>query len=240
MVSVASHVGRTLHRHEREMSAQEDEMAAEEQRERARADQQWSDRDSEDRKRASHYPSADEVYAKDEARRDTRIAAISKLRDRHDTRRKTLRDKHRAELDKARKVAPTSAAHEPQRVPMEHQGRAFVIWKDLNAARASAMQSVFASTAALRDRADADVLDLTKSTSGNRYMQAGARMAGEAQSRAERAHLDISRKEQQQLDELASRFEREIDGERRRIHQHAVERASLEQRQMEESRRGMR
>jgi hypothetical protein len=36
-------------------------------------------------------------------------------------------------------------------------------------------------------------------TAGNRYMQASASMAGDAQSRAERAYLGISRKEQQQL-----------------------------------------
>jgi hypothetical protein len=73
--------------------------------------------------------------------------------------------------------------HVPQREPEERQGHAFTIWKDLNAARASAMQSVFASTAMLRNKADADVLDLTKSTAGYRYMAAGARMAGDAQSR---------------------------------------------------------
>jgi hypothetical protein len=96
------------------------------------------------------------------------------------------------------------------------------------------------NTAELRDKADADVLDLSQSKSGNRYMQPGARMAGDANGRHEKAHLDISRKEQQQLDSLANRFEGEIESQRRRIHDQAVARADLEQRQMDDNRRAMR
>jgi hypothetical protein len=132
------------------------------------------------------------------------------------------------ELEAARKKPAMAGNHVPQTMPEPHQGHSFVIWKDLNAARQEAMRGVFRSTAMLRDKADADVLDLAKSTSANRYMQAGARMAGDANERHERTHLDISRKEQQQLDSLANRFEGEIDSEHRRIHDHAVERASLE------------
>ena len=53
-------------------------------------------------------------------------------------------------------------------------------------------------------------------------------------------HLNISRKEQRELDSLASRFESEIEAERRRIHSQAVERASLERRPLEENRKAMR
>lgn len=56
----------------------------------------------------------------------------------------------------------------------------------------------------LRDKADADVLDLSKSTAGNRYMKIGASMADDVMDRHERAHLDISRKERHDLDAKAS------------------------------------
>lgn len=104
------------------------------------------------------------------------------------------------------------------------------------------MRGVWRSTAALRDKADAGVLDLSKSTSGSRYMQPGARMAGDAQSRHERAHLDINinKREQQQMDSLARRFNDEIAAERRHIHQHAVEHGELESKQYEENRRAAR
>jgi hypothetical protein len=65
-------------------------------------------------------------------------------------------------------------------------------------------------------------------------------MAGDSNDRHERAHLDLSRKEQQQLDSLANRLEGEIESQRRRTHEQAVERAALEQRQMDENRRAMR
>jgi hypothetical protein len=126
----------------------------------------------------------------------------------------------------------------PQTAPEPHQGLTFTVWKDLDSARQEAMRGVWRSTAMLRDKADSDVLDLTKSTAGNRYMQAGARMAGDANDRHEKAHLDINKREHQHIDAMASRFQDEIAADRRRIHQHAVDRASLEQRQHE--RRAMR
>jgi hypothetical protein len=97
------------------------------------------------------------------------------------------------------------------------------------------MRGVWESAAKLRERADADVLDLSKSASGSRYMQPGARMAGDAQSRHEKAHLDINKREQDQMDHMARGFQSEIDAERRRIHRQATERGELAKRQHEEN-----
>jgi hypothetical protein len=244
MPSTASHVGRTLHRHEREMDSLERDLAHEETSTRAELDRKHAGTKEAALAKASRLPPSggrSPVHIPShEAHIDHRVAQISKLRDQHNLRRKAMRDKHRKELEAARKKPAMAGNHVPQRKPEPHQGHAFVIWKDLNAARQEAMRTVFRSTAVLGDKADAEVLDLAKSTSANRYMQPGARMASDSADRHERAHLDISRKEQQQLDSLANRFEGEIDSERRRTHEQAVARADLEQRQMDENRRAMR
>jgi hypothetical protein len=44
--------------------------------------------------------------------------------------------------------------------------RVFIVWKDRDSARQEAIRGIFRSTAMLTDKADADVLDLSKSTAG--------------------------------------------------------------------------
>jgi hypothetical protein len=149
--------------------------------------------------------------------------------------RKALRDRQISELKAVRAKPSTPGNHAPQIQPEQHQGHAFITWKNLNAARQEAMKGVFRSTAQLRDNADSEHLDLTKSQAGNRYMQPGARMAGDASDRAERAHLDISRREQRELDALASKFASELDADRRKFEQQARERADLQARHASEN-----
>jgi hypothetical protein len=241
MPSTASTVARVLFRHGLEADQFETEVASEEQSLRAQLDREHVDAKQSAKDAASRPPPsggrAPIMMPSDEGHIDNRVREISRLRDKHADRRKAQRDWQARELATARGKGPTSGNHAPQAYPEPHQGLTHVIWKDLDSARQEAMRAVWRSTAALRDKADADVLDLSQSTSGSRYMQPGARMAGDVQSRHERAHLDINKREQQQMDALARRFNDEIAAERRRIHQHAVERASLEQRQMEENRR---
>jgi hypothetical protein len=96
-----------------------------------------------------------------------RVDAISRLRDKHDMRRKAQRDQHSRELAAARSKAPMAGDYVPQREPESRQPT-YVIWKDLDSARQQAVRGVFESTAKLRANADADILNMNK-TAG-RYM----------------------------------------------------------------------
>jgi hypothetical protein len=147
MPSTASHTGRTLHRHEREMDGLERELAHEETSMRATLDRKHNDaREAALAKTARPAPSGGRSPVHIPSRQehvDTRVAEISKLRAKHDDRRKAMRDRHRRELEAARKKPASPGKHVPQVTPEYHQGHADVIWKDLNSARQEAMRAVF-------------------------------------------------------------------------------------------------
>jgi hypothetical protein len=232
--------GRFLHKHEIEADALERELAAEEQSLRARLDQgrqDLRDRQQEQERTPPKFANRKPItIPDDEQHRDTRVVEISKLRDKHNDRRKALRDRHVRELATARATSSTGVKHEPQKEPLPHQPT-FEIWRDLDAARQEAVRGVFRSTALLRDDADAEHLDVSK-TAGRYMGQVATQNA--AQSRHERSHYDLSKKEHRDLEGLEIRFKGEIESERRRIHQQAVERGELAKRQYAENLRASR
>jgi hypothetical protein len=112
-----------------------------------------------------------------------------------------------------------------------------VIWKDLDSARQQAVRGIMEKYARLHDKADDDVLNLDKSTAADRYAKTGGRVAMDMAHQHEQAHMKIARDEYKELRVKWAELEGELESERRRIHQHAVERGQLEKRQYEENRR---
>jgi hypothetical protein len=237
MPSTPYYVARVLFKHGVEADDLEKELASDEASLRAQLDRERADTKAAARERAAtpprsggrppiHIPSH-------ETHIDNRVSAISKLRDKQDvTRRKPQRERHSRELAPARSKPATPENHVPQREPEPWQPT-YSIWKDLDSAQQTAVRGIWESTARLRDKADADVLDMNK-TAG-RYMGQKATQ-DDAQSRHERAHLDINKKEHQQLAMMHSKLSGDLESKRRRIHQDAVERAALHQRQLDRAR----
>jgi hypothetical protein len=234
MVSTESHVARALHRHARETDNLEQELADEQFNMEAELDRKHAGAKQAARDEAATSPPSGgrpPVRMPQDADHERhKSAELAKQSDKHDQRRKANRHRQRAELEKARKIAPTAEKHVPQREPMEHQGAAFTVWLNLNAARREAMLGVFRSTAKLRDDADSEHLNLSKSSAGTRYMGVGQKMADDASDRLVHKHLDIRKREQHDLDLMAGRFEREIEDDKRTIHRQAAERGDMEKR----------
>jgi hypothetical protein len=233
MVSTASHVGRTMHRHEIERQKLDEELAGDEASFRSKlAQKRQNDGKSRPLWQKDHVGAftAAEVEAKKAAEQ------VQGLYHKHDARRAAQRDKQRGELEKARATAPATAKHEPQTQPLPHQPT-FEVWRDLNDARKQAVRGVFASTALLRDKADAEVLDLSKTKGASRYMSAGTAVAADAKGKHEQRHLDISRSEHQELAGLDGTFRSEMAAERRKYEDQARERHEMASRHAAENRR---
>jgi hypothetical protein len=239
MVSVASRVGALQHKHEIESDALERELAQEEVSLRNKLDRDHANAKQSARDQASTLPPsggrAPIRMPKDADHERNSEVELAKLRAKHDERRQALRHKQMMEKTAALNAAQTSEKHKPQTEPLPHQPT-FEIWKDLDDARRRAILGVFENTAKLRDDADADILNLAKTKSADRYMKPGTRMADDAFDRGVRAHYDISKKEDRELAMQHAAAEGEIESKRRRIHQHAVERGQLAKRQYEENR----
>jgi hypothetical protein len=239
MPSVASNVARVLFKHGVEADNLENELAGEEQSLRAQVDPEDTDKkDSASKATSRPAPSGGRAPIRVQTHDqhiDNRVARISELRDRQDvTKRKPQRDRHARELAAVRAKPATPGKHVPQREPETWQPT-YTIWKDLNDAQRSALRGIFESTAKLRDNADADVLNIN--TKAGRYMSQKVTQ-DDAQSRAERVHLDINKKEDGHLAMQHSKLEAELQRDKRLIHEDAVERAALDRRQMD--RRAMR
>jgi hypothetical protein len=237
MVSTASHTGRVLFRHERENDEMEKEFAAEEASLRARLDREHNGVVADARAASSRpAPSGGRAAIRrpgETERIATLDAELAKLHDRHAAKRRPQRDRHIRELQAARNVQTTSAKHIPQAQPAQHEP-IFQIWPNLNAARREAIAGVYRRYAALRDNTDADLF--TQARSAGRYMTPGSAITNVAHDRMETAHLDLCRKEYKELLALAVRFEADIEADRRRVEQHARERADLAAQQSAETR----
>jgi hypothetical protein len=179
MVSVASRVGAQQHKHEIELDILERELAHEEVSMRNKLDRDHANAKRSARDKAATIPPpggrAPIRTPKDADHERHSEVELARLRVKHDARRQALRDKQMKEKTAALNAAPTSEKHKPQREPLPHQPT-FTIWHDVDDARRREIEGIFESTARLKDDADADILNLAKTKSADRYMKPGARM----------------------------------------------------------------
>jgi hypothetical protein len=137
-----------------------------------------------------------------------------------------VRARHLKEIEAARNTRPTPGGHVPLTQPEPHHP-VFTIWKDLDGARRQAILGVYASTAKLRDDADAMHVDVSQSRASSRYVKPDNSLGKKAGEDLEDRHAEISRSEFAQLSALATKFEAELAADRRRFEEQGRERAAL-------------
>jgi hypothetical protein len=233
MPSTHLRAGRLQHRHSVESDQLEHELASQEQQLRAKLDADHENARASAKETASRaapsggrppvkIPSHDEHIAH-------RVDAISQFRSKADVRRKAQRDKQAKELTAAR-AKPTPGKYEAPSAPESHHPLA-TIWHNLNSARQNAVRGVMRQFAELHNDKDAQHLDVTKQA--GRYMGSQATQ-DDAQSRAERDHFDIAKREFDEMHRLFVRFTSEIESEKRQIADHAAQRGRLAAQQHDE------
>jgi hypothetical protein len=237
MPSSASVAGRRQFKHELEATSLETELATELQQLRAKLDRDREDLRAHAREQARTSPKgvrAPVHVPTDESHQAARVAAVQALQAKHDVRRRALRDRQRRELDEARSTLGKPGNHEVRTAPLPHQPTA-ELWRNLDDARRNAIRGVLRQYAQLHNDADAQHLDVTRKA--QRYMGSQATQDG-AQSRAERAHYDIAKREHDALAGLEAQFRREDEVERHRLMDQAAEVRELAAKHASENRAG--
>jgi hypothetical protein len=243
MSSPASTVGKLMLRHEIERNQQEDDFAREEQRTRAKADQERQDLCDKQQEQARtpprHAGRAPIVVPDDQRHAEERASRIRALHLEHAKKRKARDDRQHREIEAARRKPATPGATPVPAEPEKHH-YVSVIWRDLDSARRSAVREVQRQYALLHDNQDAEHLNVLKSQAVGRYAKGGTRTADDVTRRHEEAHYAIAKREYEALSRLADRLESEIEGERRRNRDQARERAEMDQRHWRENHRAVR
>jgi hypothetical protein len=178
-----------------------------------------------------------EQYDFDNAYSHQRAAAVQKAMARHRGKSEEKDTRYLADLEAIRRAGPSAGKH-PVKTRPERGDPHFEIWRNLDAARASALIGVHERYARAHDDADAAHFDLNKSNMvreditaqrsvRKRYGGAGSPIGNAIADRLEETHFKLYQQEYAELCDKVRQFERELSDAQARLQRQTEEMHAL-------------